>query len=399
VVDVARSPAVKAAYAVAIAITVITFAVIWQSTILGKATDQVELGRDYATFHGAALLVAEANPAAMYQPDELGPRIAEATGYEGVKTQPYGHPPFFPLYLITLTPLPFLLAYMVFLVGGVVALGYAVRRVGLRRATPVLALTALSLPGYWTIQLGQMGFWVAALLLAIYLAIRRGRLLVAGLLLGLLAFKPLYAVGIGIWWLLRFRRYAAAVLGALCSVGALVVAGYAVPEGWASYRALVSESGDSFVSDVATTGFSLFEMWLALIPSSVVVLALWLAVCVAVLAGFWRLLEVLENRLEPAFAMAVVVGLLISPRTGWYDWMLLVVPAVLVWHTYPRLRPSSIVAGAWLFLAGACSWMLAGAMEDSIGPFLQIAPIILTATAWWWFRSAASVESSPSPAA
>ena len=183
----------------------------------------------------------------------------------------------------------------------------------------------------------------------------------------------------------------------MVSTALLVIAGFAVPDGWASYRALVDESGSSFVEDVVTSGFSVLEMWLALIPQSWIAVALWLISGGLVVAAFWLLLGRLGDRLEPSFAMAVILGLLVAPRTGAYDWMLLIVPAVLVWQTYPAFRSQTILAGAWLFPAGALSRLLANATEASFGSFVQVAPIVLAATAWWWFTTATR-ESAPTSA-
>ena len=94
------------------------------------------------------------------------------------------------------------------------------------------------------------------------------------------------------------------------------------------------------------------------------------------------------NSLEPSFAFAVVVGLLVAPRTAWYDWVVLVVPAVLLWRTYPELRAQVVVAGAWLFPVAALSWTVASRVDQVAGRFVQVAPVALAVVTWWWFRQA-----------
>lgn len=383
-----RTQAVKAAYALAVGLLVATVVSVWQDVLGGAPISQIQVGRDFATFHGAALLVAEGHGAAMYEPTVLGARIAESAGYTNYTTQAYGHPPFFAVLFLPLTQLPFAIAYLGFVVVSGIALAVAISRVGLERLGPAMGLIVLSVPGFWTIQLGQMGMLVSALLLAVFLSLRSGHRFVAGLLLGLLAFKPLYAFGIGVWWLLKARRYALAIAGAAFSAAAMVVLGFAVPDGWSAYRSLVSDSGGSFVADVATSGFSILEMWLAMIPVASVAIVLWLTTLGGVIAAFSQVLKRLGNSLEPSFALAVVVGLLLAPRTAWYDWVVLVVPAVLLWGAYPGLRAQVVVAGAWLFPVAALSWTVASRLEHMAGSFVQVAPVALAVVTWWWFRQA-----------
>ncbi|MDX2345065.1 MAG: glycosyltransferase family 87 protein, partial [Acidimicrobiia bacterium] len=208
-----RTIAVKGAYVLAISLMVAASVGILQEVLLDTARPTDRLGFDFAVFHGTGLLVVEGNGAGMYHPEVLGPRIAAATGHSEITSQDYRHPPFFALFFVPFAALPFVSAYLAFLVGGASALAVAISRVGLKRASPVVGVALLSVPGLWTIQLGQMGLWVGALLLAVFLSLRSEHPFRAGLLIGLLAFKPTYAMGIGIWWLFRAKKYAAAIAG------------------------------------------------------------------------------------------------------------------------------------------------------------------------------------------
>ncbi|MDX2344810.1 MAG: glycosyltransferase 87 family protein, partial [Acidimicrobiia bacterium] len=259
-----------------------------------------------------------------------------------------------------------------------------------------VGLVLLSVPGLWTIQLGQMGLWVGALLFAVFLSLRSGHLFRAGLLLGLLAFKPTYAVGIGIWWLIRAKRYGAAIAGAAVSATACVATGFAIPGAWSDYLGLVDDSGQGMFESTVTSGFSILEMLLLIFPESSLAVVMWVVATVVLLVAFWLVLRNLEFRLEAAFALAVVVGLLIAPRLGWYDWVLLVVPGVLVWQGYPRLHSQTVVAGAWLFLGAALSWMPFWREPLRISASIQFAPLLLLGVSWWWCRQAMQLAADDS---
>jgi hypothetical protein len=134
-------------------------------------------------------------------------------------------------------------------------------------------------------------------------------------------------------------------------------------------------------------------MWRAVFADAAVAVSFWAVTVVLIVAWFYRLLNEPGSALEPAFAAAVIIGLLISPRVGWYDWTVLSVPAVLLWQSYPRQRRRMVAAGAWLMLASASSWQLGTSLGESTGTFLQIAPMILAIVAWWWYRTIPADES------
>lgn len=384
---------VRIALVIAVGMLIGAFVSTWQETRDGGPVARVPVGTDFATFHGAASMVVDGDGDSIYTPLALGSKIAVTTSYEESGTQLYGHPPFFPLFFLPFARIAFVPAYILFVALGVGALGLAIARVGGVRPIHAVGIALLSIPGYATAQLGQMGFWVSALLVATYLAMRRGHLFSAGLLIGLLAFKPLYAVGIGLWWLLSGKRYVRAIGGAFSSIMGLVLLGFLVPGGWSAYISSLEDTSESFLKGVSNSGFSIQEMLTMLFGDSPVATGLWLAAVVVSLVALRRLIVGLNHRLEPTFALAVVVGLLLSPRVGWYDWVLLVVPAVLLWRALPERHDRLVIAGVWLLPIAAVSWPLARWFDGITGIYVQIAPIALTIVAWWWFTDLLGVPS------
>ena len=136
---------------------------------------------------------------------------------------------------------------------------------------------------------------------------------------------------------------------------------------------------------VARSGFALFEAWSALLPAAGVATVAWLLSAGVVIVVFHKLLGVFEDDLDVSFALAVTVGLLVAPRTGWYDWILLLVPGVLLWRVFKARRRLLIRAGAVLYLVAALSWPMARGLDHVTGIYLQIAPFVLMAIGWWLF--------------
>ena len=369
--------AVRFAFVIAILMLMWTLFGTWQDARYGTPVAEAVMGTDFAVFHGAAVLTLEGDGAISYDRELLGEKLAETTGIAG-SAPGYGHPPFFGLLLTPFALLRFEYAYILFVGASLVALAFAITRVGGVRRSHAMALALLSVPGWETIRLGQMGIWVSALLFAIYLAMRNDRLFLAGALVGLLAFKPLYAVGIGLWWLLNWRKFRTAIAGAAASVAALSLIGFLVPGGWAGFFSV------RFLDGVHRSGFSVLEMWRSLIPITGVALAAWIVSAAGIIYVFWRATRKYEDRLAVVFSLAVILGLLVSLRVGWYDWVLLIVPGVLLWKEVPEGRPGLVSAAAVLLPVAALSWLLAKIFEALSGVYIQIAPWFLAGVCWWW---------------
>ncbi len=383
-----RPVLIKLAFVLSIGITAAVFLV-----AVGIGGTGESAGVDFGAFYTSGLMVVEGNGADVYEPDLFNARMRAATGSQDLDVYWFGAPPFFPLVMVPLTFLPFGVAYALFMLGGLVAFGWMASRSGLPQPYVALGLVVVSMPGYFTIHLGQTGMWVAALLLAVFLALQRGRLWIAGALLGLLAFKPFYAAGVGLWWLLRAHSFRRAILGSMCTVVVLAASGFIVPGGWSAYLDVMDELGGGFLGKVARSGVSLNEMWLSAVVDTTVATVLWLASALAVVAWFVIRLRTWGHRLDVALSLAVVVGLLISPRSGLYDLVLLAVPGVLLWRGYPSARPLTVVAGAWVFLVGALGWFAAVILDNAIGVYLHVTPIALFVIASWWLHRAGGLRS------
>ena len=81
------------------------------------------------------------------------------------------------------------------------------------------------------------------------------------------------------------------------------------------------------------------------------------------------------------FSAAVVLGALITPRTGGYDWVVLIIPAAILWVATPHLRSLWMACGATLLVASFFSMWILDSLDDSIGLALQPATVALLVVA------------------
>ncbi len=145
------------------------------------------LGRDFIVFWAAGGLALDGQVREIFDLASFHALQKERLGLP-VPVYPWLYPPHFLLYLLPLGLLPYLWAYLAWTGGTFAGYLWAGWRV-LGRDPWVVPLLILAPTTYATVLLGQNGFLTAALL-AGGLALLDRRPVLAGILFGLLAFKP-----------------------------------------------------------------------------------------------------------------------------------------------------------------------------------------------------------------
>ncbi len=191
------------------------------------------LGTDFSNFWSASRLALMGEPAAVYdmarqyavQKQEFGPQ----TGF-----YPFFYPPIYLLICWPLAALPYLTALAMWI--GLTAFAYqaVVRRIGegVVGLAPALAFPAV----FVTVGHGQNALLTTAILGAAALSLDR-RPIVAGVLLGLLAFKPHLAVVMPLALMAsgRWRAFGAAAVTA-CALGLLSLGAFGL-DAWKAFLA------------------------------------------------------------------------------------------------------------------------------------------------------------------
>lgn len=301
--------------------------------VLGTHGLIVPLGKsmpttDFASFYAAGALAAEGTPALAYDQDAHLAAERRVTN-PGVEYLYFYYPPVFLLICAVLAALPYLAAFYAFQAATIVPYLFVGRAV-LREKGWLGWLLVLAAPaGYWAAGLGQNSFLTAALFGGGLLLVDR-RPFLAGILLGLICYKPHFgllipiALAAGGNWR-AFAGAAAAVLGAV-ALSALLF-GW---ETWRIYLALAAGAHGSYehgVIDLAAFATPFGGARLAGIPvaAAYALQALVTLVSAAAVAVVWR------KRLSlPVRAAMLCAGVLISvPVALMYD--MLVSTVAIFW--------------------------------------------------------------------
>src|ERR1700693_1119530 len=143
---------------------------------------------DFVSFYAAGTLADAATPQLASNQTALL-AAEEAATAPGIGYQYFNYPPVFLLLCAAFAPMPYLVAFCVFMATTLALyLAVASRILDDRSGTTLLALLAFPMV-FWTIGLGQTAFLTAALFAAATLLVDR-RPILAGLLFGALCYKP-----------------------------------------------------------------------------------------------------------------------------------------------------------------------------------------------------------------
>jgi hypothetical protein len=308
------------------------------------------IGTDFSNVYAAGTLIWQGRPAEAYEPARQ--HAAEKAVFGGREVPFYGwhYPPFFFLIAFLVASVPYAWGLSIWLVASLAAYLAAMRAILPR---PETLLVALAFPAVFVnIGHGQNGFLTAALLGgALHLLDRRPWL--AGVLIGLLAYKPQFGVLIPVALLAGGRwntiGAAAATVAALAAISFVTLGSsvwHAFADSMTFTQTVVLEQGDTGWEKIQSV-FSAARMWGAGVHSAYAIqiaLALMLA---ASLAWLWQSNAVFELK-----ASALATGsLLATPYVLDYDLVVLAVAIVFFvrhgmnrgFHDYEI----SLLAAAW----------------------------------------------------
>jgi len=316
---------------------------------------------------------------------------------------PMIYPPFWYLLVAPLTLLPMRPAALVWL-GGLVA-SFTAAMLLLARHFPqrtilpwALPLGVLFGPTLESLQSGQKATLILLILTATYVLLDRRRPFAAGLVFGLIAFKPQLALVIGIALLLKrqWQFVAGSLVTVLLLVGLCFVVGLDVSR---QYFEISRRMGDY----IQTVGYPLERMhcWYGfvrlLLPGRPLG-EVQLITAVADLATIAALVRLLWGPLrfgEPAFAVQfsalVLTTLLLSPHLLTYDLTPLLLPMVLLIVTVTESAAMQAAHGrpigwllAALFVLGAVSVPIAARTHVQLSVLALFALLLWLARRPWY---------------
>ena len=306
--------------------------------IIGTSPDgmrdfrDIPLGSDFFSFWTAGRMAAESGAADAYDPllnFQMQQKLLNDTDPFFL---PFLHPPQFLFVAISLAALPYVAAWLTFSFSTLAGYVAAMSKLATQKGALLAIITAP--PAFLTFTHGQTGFLIASLFAAALYFLDK-RPLLAGVFIGLLAFKPQYGIFFPLVLLIAGRwRTIVAAASTVIAQGLAATLAFG-PTIWASFiekaeyarTAVLEEGGVKWA-----TNQSLYSAMRAFGASSESAYAAQLALALSLAASlviFWR--SAADQRLKSA--ALIVAAFLATPYALHYDFIMLA-PAVALFASY-----------------------------------------------------------------
>ena len=347
---------------------------------------------DFMAFYTGAVFVSEGRGRELYDLDTQHEYQLELTGPPNTQWQAYINPPLLAVALTPLVSLPYRYAYLAFAVltllafiGSMVVLKPKLTHLARDRLTwfTTVALTASWFPLFRSMVGGQTSLFTIFLLVGLYAAWRDHRMILAGVALGLLSYKPQFGLLFGVVFLAR------GMWVALTAAGATAAAHYALGTvfmgaDWPlrlfdtlrAHRTLEQQIISNHFSILPTAGYSLpgpLAVWVAAIGiAGVAILCVWQA----------RRVAPTDDRFPVLYGLLLCGTMLVSPHLQHYDVAILAIPTLLTLdYMLGQGRPPSLI----LRLMLAVGFLFYPIYQ--VGEFIGFQPLFLWLAAvfiWDW---------------
>lgn len=367
-------------------------AILWigwlASILLGKGDHDAfgqALGTDFLAFYTGGKILADGQSANLYNLNyQYKVQHAIIPG-DWSYLDLYVNPPFYGWLFALFAQIPYRYSALIWMGLGLVAIGIGTRWLGVPHPKRAFAWGLTFCPIFAGVSFGQNAPLSLALFGLTYVLWHKERRFMAGLASSLLLYKPQLLIGLGLLWLLEWRRERNTITG--LATGGITLA--AISFGFTPRASLAYIRNSQYLlSDYPPWhAYATRTFWLNLLPGVPVLPNILYFLGVAV--GIWMFLRLWRLRRDNQvllFGAAICLNLWITPHVMIYDWSLLWIPAVFLWMQLPEEHPRLVKIYAILWITTFVSGPLT-AVQLKILPFsIQISLPVLAVTLIYIYR-------------
>ena len=359
------------------------------------------VGADHLAFYHAAHLVRAGESYRLYNFNELAEEKGQQAliGWDWNGYEAFRNPPFFALVFLPNSYLSFYASFVVWSAVGLALLALAILLLKPESPRRAFLWSLTFYPVFATISFGQNSLIGLAIFAGVYRLLANDRRFAAGLLAGLLFFKPQLLLGVFVWWAFNPRRHARSWLGLFVTGCALAALSWLVlPGGTRAFLiTLLWNLGYSEFGQYNVMTTRAFFSLLLNRPEAYWPLSLCCSAAGAAVA--WRVSRRTGDAVAAMFPVAVFLSVWISPHALVYEWAIVVAAAVVLWEKFPASRDTWLCVFALAWLALAVSAPLTNAQLRSGWPIaVQVGVPVLGLAGWLAARELArSAEARARP--
>lgn len=290
------------------------------------------LGTDYIAFWSAGYLARTPHPEDVYDDDKLLQEGHKKAIPASDDVYAWFYPPILQMLMAPFSYLPYVLSWITF---DLLSLAFFLTVCWLIRPSGSSVLVPLSFGGVWlSLMCGQNGLFSAAVLGSGLLLLKKGRMPLAGMVLGFLIYKPQIALALP-WAVVAQKKYYPAILTAGFMIAVLTALSVFVlgTQVWAVFFASTRRLTDILslgqlpISHMISTYSALWQAGLS--PSlSLLFQALCAAFAALSVFAMWRRKNISFNDKAAALTLAV---LLTSPHLFQYELPIFALALMFLW--------------------------------------------------------------------
>lgn len=290
---------------------------------------------------------------------------------------PYLNPPFYAWLFIPFAQLPYPWSPILWMAVNLVFLWVGLKFLNVQRVLPIFLIILTWQPSFAAISFGQNAFLSFFLISLVFALWKKKMPFASGLAAGVLLYKPQLLIGIGLLWLLGWRKNWRALAG--LSVTGILLTGLSLlfmPEATYQYIFYTQKIAANLMT---VEGFPIWNahavqaFWIALFPGQKVLAQLLYAICAITGILYW--LKFLRKEPENTvlqFGAAVCLTVWVTPYMMIYDWVLLLIPAVLFWQARVSAHDDLLVVYAIFWIVQFISSVLTFLQWNALGWAIQI---------------------------
>jgi hypothetical protein len=296
------------------------------------------IGTDHIAFYSAARLINEGHGPLMYDYEFLGEYQSALVDWRG-GLDAYRNPPFYALLYTPTARLPYAASYWIWAMIGLLILALGLRVIGPSGPCSYFLWACSFYPVFATFTFGQNSLLSFGIFCAVFACLERRCRFAAGMVAGLLLFKPQLLLGIVVWWAIDCRRYWPAILGGVVTslILTALTLGLALDETQEyikRFRDIASYDAFELYNLHTPRGFGTLISGGNKEVGSLVALG-----CgVAAIGWFVVMWRRHRDHLPIIYAAMIFLTLWASPHTMIYEWSIVLIPAVLLWERAPGHR-------------------------------------------------------------
>jgi hypothetical protein len=316
------------------------------STLLGPGNMDLAgqvVGTDYLAFYTAGVSLQQGQSTNLYDFTYQSQLQHSIAGSGLTSDDPFINPPFWAWLFVPLSFLPYTWSFIIWSLFGFLFLWISIKLLSAERPSKVFLWSLTWFPIFTAFSFGQNSLLSLFFFCLSYWLWRKEKRFPAGLVSSLLLFKPQMVLGIGLLWLLEWRKDWKSLLGLV--LGGASLAGLCfllLPDASRVYLDLARNILPGWIYFDKYPLWHLHSLrgfWILLFPGQIGLaegLSLLLSITgIVAYFFFWRV-----NRKEPdlMFAASICLTIWISPHAMIYDWSILLIPAILFWQALPELQ-------------------------------------------------------------